>query len=184
MSIFASKSTRGFYSDEIHGDNMPSDVVEITESQHADLISAPSRGLLIDWSGHVPVAIPHPTLTGEQLRARKMADVNAAATDLLAMLSAAYPDGEVQSWGQQTREAEALALNPSAPAPLLTAIAAARGLPLAELAARVREKVQAYAVASGQIIGQRQALEDKLLAIDLASPDAEAQINAVRWESA
>ena len=140
--------------------------------------------MIIDWSGSVPAAEFPPPPTLIERRAQRLAEINAQASGLLAALSAAYPDGEVQSWGQQTREAEALALNPSAPTPLLTAIAAARGLPLAELAARVREKVQAYAVASGQIIGQRQALEDKLLAIDLASPDAEAQIAAVQWEDA
>ncbi|WP_235930200.1 hypothetical protein [Craterilacuibacter sinensis] len=115
------------------------------------------------------------------LQERRAAEVNANASGRLATLSAAYPDGEVQSWGQQTREAEALAVNPSAPAPLLTAIASARGLPLADLAARVREKVQAYAVASGQIIGQRQALEDAIHAVDLAAPDAAAQLEAIKW---
>ncbi|WP_245944690.1 hypothetical protein [Crenobacter cavernae] len=116
------------------------------------------------------------------LRARQLAAINARATELLATLSAGYPDGEVQSWAQQTREAEALATDPNAATPLLTAIAAARGLVVADLAGRVRAKVQSYAVASGQIIGQRQALEDALAAIDLDAPDAEERIGAVRWE--
>ena len=48
----------------------------------------------------------------------------------------------------------------SAQEPLLTAIATARGLPVAELASRVLGKMNAYAAASGALIGRRQAAED------------------------
>lgn len=115
------------------------------------------------------------------IRSRHLAIINVRAAALLAELSGSYPDGEVQSWAQQTREAEALAINLNAAAPLLTAIATARGVPLATLAERVRAKVQAYAVASGQIIGQRQALEDAVHAVDLSAPDAAAQLEAIQW---
>lgn len=115
------------------------------------------------------------------LRARQLASIKTRATELLASLSASYPDGEVQSWAQQTREAEALAADPQASAPLLTAIAAARGLAVTELASRVLTKVEAYAAASGAIIGQRQALEDAISAVDLAAPDAPEQLAAIQW---
>ncbi len=45
--MFFSASTGGFYSREIHGDNMPADVVEITAEQHAELIEGQSLGLTI-----------------------------------------------------------------------------------------------------------------------------------------
>ncbi|EEG10313.1 hypothetical protein [Pseudogulbenkiania ferrooxidans] len=117
----------------------------------------------------------------DQIRAASLAAINGRASELLANLSAAYPDGEVQSWAQQTREAEALAVDPGAATPMLTAIAASRGLTVEELAARVRAKVQAYAVASGRIIGQRQALEDTIHAVDLSAPDAAEQLGAIQW---
>nr|WP_294864337.1 hypothetical protein [uncultured Pseudogulbenkiania sp.] len=119
-----------------------------------------------------------------QIKTARLAAINAHAATLLAKLSAAYPDGEVQSWAQQTREAEALAVDPNAPATMLTAIATARGLTVDELASRVRAKVQAYAVTSGQIIGQRQALEDALMAVDLHAPDAVAHLEAIQWPAA
>lgn len=115
------------------------------------------------------------------VRATRLGDINAGAARALALLSAAYPDGEVQSWAQQTREAEALVADPQAPAPLLTAIAAARGLAVTELASRVLAKVDAYAVASGQIIGLRQALEDTIAVVDLAAPDAAERLAAIQW---
>lgn len=180
--MFFSESTGGFYDHAIHGGNIPGDAVEITAEEHAALLAGQSSGLRIS-SGQdgrpVLVSPPPPTLS-ERL-GQRLVEINASASGLLAALSAAYPDGEVQSWGQQTREAEALAINPDAPAPLLTAIATARGLPLDVLAVRVREKVQAYAVASGQIIGQRQALEDAIHAVDPTAPDAAAQLEAIQW---
>lgn len=47
--MFASKSTRGFYSREIHGNNMPADVVEITTEVHAAMLEGQSQGKVIDF---------------------------------------------------------------------------------------------------------------------------------------
>ena len=102
----------------------------------------------------------------EAVKAAKRIEINAACDIAVASLAASYPEREVQSWPQQVKEAEALAADPQAQAPLLAAIAEARSLPLAELASRVLGKMNAYAAASGSLIGRRQAAEDL---IDLAS---------------
>ena len=99
-------------------------------------------------------------------KAAKLTEINAECQKAVAALAADYPDSEVQSWPQQVKEAMALSADPQADAPLLTAIATARGLPVAELASRVLGKMNAYAAASGALIGRRQAAEDL---IDLAS---------------
>lgn len=56
--MFYSKSTRGFYTEEIHGANMPSDVVAITQEQHEALIAGQSLGkeLSSDENGY-PVLV-------------------------------------------------------------------------------------------------------------------------------
>lgn len=95
-------------------------------------------------------------------KAAKMNDINAIFNDGVAALAASYPEREVQSWPQQVKEAEAFTVNAKAPVPLLTAIAGARALAVADLAARVLEKMSAYASASGALIGRRQAAEDKI----------------------
>ena len=59
-------------------------------------------------------------------------------------------------------EARAYAADPTASTPLLSALATTRGIPLPDLVERVLAKADAFAVASGSIIGQRQALEDRL----------------------
>ena len=93
-------------------------------------------------------------------KAAKLTEINAECQKAVAALAADYPDSEVQSWPQQVKEATALSADPQSDAPLLTAIAAARGLPAAELASRVMGKMNAYAGASGALIGRRQAAED------------------------
>lgn len=45
--MFYSKSAGGFYITEIHGSNMPADVVEITVEYHAELINGQSIGKVI-----------------------------------------------------------------------------------------------------------------------------------------
>lgn len=45
--MYYSKSTNGFYTREIHGDNMPEDTVEITAEQHSNLIEGQSNGKVI-----------------------------------------------------------------------------------------------------------------------------------------
>ena len=65
-----SKSTGGFYSREIHGDNIPTDAVEITTEQHAALLEGQSQGKIIsaDENGY-PILIDPPPLTAEQIAA-------------------------------------------------------------------------------------------------------------------
>ena len=100
----------------------------------------------------------------EAVNAAKRLEINDACNAAVASLAASYPEREIQSWPQQVKEAEALALSPTADAPLLSALAAARGVDRADLAARVLAKASAYAAASGAIIGARQRLEDLLSA--------------------
>lgn len=183
MAIYASPSMRGFYDDAIHA-SLPDDAIEISAEQHAALLAGQSAGKIIDWSGDTPLLADPPLPTPAEQRTALLTRINTHAATQLAALSASYPDGEVQSWAQQVREAEALAANANAPAPLLSAIGRARAVPVAELAARVLAKTQAYALASGAIIGKRQAREDAIAAIDLDAPDAAAQLEAITWDGA
>ena len=66
--MYYSKSTGGFYSREIHGDNIPADAVEITPEQHAALMAGQAEGKVIaaDEKGY-PVLQDPPQPTTEQL---------------------------------------------------------------------------------------------------------------------
>lgn len=69
--MFYSKSTGGFYDTAIHGDNTPSDAVEITTEQHQALLEGQSQGKLIvaDKNGK-PVLQDPPPPTAEQIMAQ------------------------------------------------------------------------------------------------------------------
>lgn len=112
----------------------------------------------------------------EAAKAAKLLELNAGCERALSSLTASYPPGELQSWPQQVKEADDRAANPQAETPLLTAIATARGLTVAELVERVRLKAEAYAQLSGSAIGRRQALED-LLALAQTLED----VGAIVW---
>lgn len=76
----------------------------------------------------------------------------------LACLKDGYPESEVLSWDKQETEARA------GGGPLVAALATARGIDEAELISRILQKAQVFAVLSGTIIGQRQAIEDRIKA--------------------
>lgn len=76
--MFYSKSTGGFYSAEIHGDNIPADAVSITHEQHQALIGGQSAGKVIvaDADGY-PILQDPPPPTPEQIIADMTAKVQA-----------------------------------------------------------------------------------------------------------
>lgn len=74
--MFYSAKTRGFYSPEIHGDNIPADAVEITVAEHAALLEGQSRGKVIvaDANGRPALQDPAPPEppTREQIEALRL----------------------------------------------------------------------------------------------------------------
>lgn len=68
--MFYSRSTKGFYITEIHGENMPDDVVEITTEYHALLMEGQTAGKIIspDAEGR-PILVDPPLPGYAELRA-------------------------------------------------------------------------------------------------------------------
>lgn len=182
MAIFYSATAGGFYDSALHGSSIPADAVEISAEEHAALLAGQSVGrhIVADEQGR-PVLVSPPPPTLAEHRAAALARLNAACEAELAKLKAGFPASEVDSWAKQEREARMLQADQATATPLLSAIAAARGLTVAELAARVLAKSDAYAVAAGALIGRRQALEDALMAVDLQAEDAAEQLEAITW---
>lgn len=80
--MFYSASNNGFYTREIHGDNIPADAVEITEAEHAALLEGQSMGKVIvaDESGR-PILQDPPPPTAEQIIAQYTAAVQKRLDD-------------------------------------------------------------------------------------------------------
>lgn len=112
------------------------------------------------------------------VKAEKLAELSAACSARMDVVKAGYPPEEIQSWPKQEAEARAYLADNTAATPLLSAMAAARSIGLADLAARVIAKADAFAEASGAIIGKRQKYEDAVS----AATDA-ATVAAIVWAS-
>ncbi len=82
--MFYSASSSGFYSREIHGDNIPVDAVEITDVEHQALLNGQSAGqrIVADSNGYPMLADPPPP-TPEQVRATAVADIERRRDDAL-----------------------------------------------------------------------------------------------------
>ena len=125
-----------------------------------------------DW--YEVVALPEPPKpTLEEAKATKLTEINSACDAILNAATATYPETEVLTFDQQLMEAQAYTADNTASVPLLTALATARGIELADLVQRVIAKSNAFTRLSGYVIGQRQALEDRLDACETVA-EAEA----------
>lgn len=128
-------------------------------------------------------------LTLEQVRDKKLKELNAACDGALRALRAQYPDTEVLSWERQEREArayltaiaaaiaEAAAQTPPVePAavhvpPFIGAMATGRGIAPEVLAQKIVAKADAFSALAAPLFGRRQAQEDQVWAIyDSADP--------------
>ena len=87
------------------------------------------------------------------------------ADTLKSGLLVGYPQTEIESFYRQEKEALAWQANKNTDAPMLKQIARIRNIPFEVLVQKVLEKSAQFAVAIGVIIGQRQAFEDRLLAL-------------------
>ena len=116
----------------------------------------------------------------EKAKSAKLSAINTACDGILNTAVNTYPQTEVLTFDQQAAEADKyLSTGDEADAPLLAALAAGRGITLDELVQRVKAKTTAFTALSGSIIGQRQALEDRL---DACETVEEVQLIPVNFD--
>ena len=180
----------GFF-DDSYGGFVPEGAVEISQDKYLELLNGQAAGkqIIADKTGNPVLIDPQPsaahelnldTLTWEispekqtalfeqqkEGLLNKLAD---KADQLKNSLLTGYPQTEIESFYRQEKEALAWQADHNTPTPMLSQVARVRGVPLDMLISKVIEKSAQFAVAIGIIIGQRQAFEDRLLA--LKTPD-------------
>lgn len=113
-----SRSTGGFYAREIHGDNIPSDAVEITKELHAALIEGQSQGkrIVADEAGHPVLADPPPP-TDDDLSAAIRAERNMkiAACDWTVLSDAPLTTTEKTNWNAYRQALRDVTAQPTFP---------------------------------------------------------------------
>ena len=137
MTKFYSKSQHGFYSDDIN-DDIPSDAVKMTESEHAALMDGQASGKLIvaDAAGR-PVLTVRPPPAFAALKAAEMATFRADLGKMLDCLS-----GIAGRLARAGDAANALACDALAQGlldlPAYPSVAAAQDLPAMKAAMKAR----------------------------------------------
>lgn len=109
------------------------------------------------------------------LKDAKRAEISGNADAFLASLAIEYGVYEKLTWDQQALEADALLADPDAPAPLVRAIAQARGMSALEMAQRIAANRAQWVALSGAVVGKRLAYQD---ALDAAQTVEE--VNAIK----
>lgn len=112
----------------------------------------------------------------EEWRARKLAEIKRSAQAAADAYMSSYPEFETLTWESQEREARAYVADSEVATPTLAPIAQARGLSVADLAQRVIAKADAFRAAAAAIMGQRQALEDQIMAAATVE-----EVRAIGW---
>jgi len=176
MNTRYSKSTGTFYPLDLdYGSNLPADVIEVSLEDFGAAMARPTGHTFDFVDGHLVITAPHP-LTLDQVKAVKLSELAVAFTQRISVIRAGYPDDEITSWPEQKVEATAFTADASANVPLLSHMAAARGITVADLASRVLANASAWATMSGGLIGKRQKYEDAVN----AAADA-ASVAAIAW---
>lgn len=186
MATYFNPDDMAFYSSELYS-NIPSQAVPLSDEQYIALLNGQSQGkqIIADKTGKPVLIDPQPsaahilnldTLMWEISAEKQTALFAQQKEDLLNKLAdkadqlkngllAGYPQTEIESFYRQEKEALAWQADHNTATPMLTQIAQNRGVPFEILVEKVIEKSAQFAVVIGIIIGQRQAFEDRLLAL-------------------
>ena len=193
----------GFF-DDSYGGFVPESAVEISQDKYIELLNGQAQGkqIIADKTGNPVLINQQPstahvlnldTLTWEisaekqtalfaqqkESLLNKLAD---KADQLKNGLLAGYPQTEIESFYRQEKEALAWQADHNTPTPMLSQIARVRGVPLDMLISKVIEKSAQFAVAIGIIIGQRQAFEDRLLALKTPEELTSLEQEIEQWQ--
>lgn len=136
------------------------------------------QGFINRWEAAAPQP-PAPVPPAEPKTAAALNRINAAYQAAIAAMNAGYPKDEIESWPKQEAEARAWLSDPSVATPWMDGAATGRGISKPQLAAKIMDRVNRFAVEHGQLTGKRQKLRDQITA--LGEEYSQAQLDAIQW---
>lgn len=104
----------------------------------------------------------YPALTPEEQKADDERSIRARYAQEMEALVKPYATTERETWFTQLKEADEWLADNATVTPMLSAIAAGRGISLADLVQKIKENDRAFRVAIGYYLGQQQAELDAL----------------------
>ncbi len=158
IAMYYSKTARGFYHPEIHGENMPVDAVQISDTEYAALLDGQTSGQIMgaDENGYPVLSAPEPPSL-DQVRAAADAAMMGWIDGFLAQFTAGVPPAELASWPVKAERArQHIAGDPQ---PMIAAEAALTGEDAMALAQKIVTKADAYEAIIARVTGLRRATE-------------------------
>ena len=104
----------------------------------------------------------YPAPSVEELVEIKATEIRQRYAAIMAGVVKPYQQAERETWFTQLKEADEWLADNQAQIPMLSAMAAARGITVATMVAKVKENDALYRDAIGQILGAQQAELDRL----------------------
>lgn len=118
------------------------------------------------WVASGGITEPFDSRTQDEIAAEAKSAAEEAirgeAAAKLLLLSSPYQKEERETWITQEAEARAWTVDNSVPCPMITAMAATRGISLALMAQKIIENADLFKVESGKILGEQQKALDEL----------------------
>uniref|UniRef100_Q31HT5 Uncharacterized protein n=1 Tax=Hydrogenovibrio crunogenus (strain DSM 25203 / XCL-2) TaxID=317025 RepID=Q31HT5_HYDCU len=169
MTIHYSATKNAFFDDALKSDyeqfnSWPSDAIKMTDAEvstYHGKQSPQGKQLGADANGRpIWVDLPPPSLG--DANAAKSKQINDEAQKFIDANMPSYPSFEMLTFAKQEAEARAYIADNTIVTPVLTPIATERGLMVADLAAKVVAKADAFTALSASVAGQRQKYQDEL----------------------
>lgn len=111
-----------------------------------------------------------PPLTGEQLKAISEVEVRTRYAAMLLAITEPYGKEERETWKTQEEEASQWVSDNTSPCTMIRGMAAARGIAIELMVAKIQKNATLFREASGQILGMQQA------EIDLLYPEKKEEV--------
>lgn len=104
------------------------------------------------------------TVTLEEVKAAKEAEINSKAEKMATVLTAGYPEFEMKTWPQQESESLSWQADNAALTPMIDIMAQQRGIDRVLYLQKTITKVTMFRQACSKLVGQRQKYADMLAA--------------------
>lgn len=116
-----------------------------------------------DWKGDYYIKGYAPKQSVDEAKSEKLREINLGYDTATSALVSTYPSTELLTFDKQEAEARAwIADNNNTETPLIDRIAAGRKIDKSELVHKIIVKADAFALAVGYLMGQRQRYKDML----------------------
>lgn len=177
-----SRTTGCFYPDDIHYENAPDDLIEVTQDEFTNAMNRASGETLDTLKGKlviVPAPAPDPVAMLAAAKTNAIDRINAFAKDKRALIAGTPDDAEIAGWSNKLRIAQAIVAGTASDAEKAAfqaeiAVRGIQGETLDAFVQKVFKNAAFFAHAAGLVDGLKRKARDSVTAAE--TPDEVATL--------